>query len=116
MSGKKIWLCIFIGFLCSKLFFHSSILACSFISVGLGCIGEKMDERVQVETKKYIILAVCLFLGLILIILGKFFSHDEVLFGGAIVFASTGSVLILNLIFKMFYVLKDKIKSAYDKK
>lgn len=97
---------LFIAFYCSKSFFNSSILAMSFIFVGLNCIGKNSEEGFDKDTKKRKILAACTFFGLILVLFGKFFIHmDELIILGAVILAPTLSVLIVIYIYEIIIAL-----------
>lgn len=98
-----------IAFCCSKFFFNSSLLAMSFIFVALNCVGKKEDEDFHENAKKRKILVVCSLLGLTLVICGKYFCHvDGLIILGAMIFASTLSVLIVTYIYERIIVLKNK--------
>ena len=98
-----------IAFCCSKFFFNSSLLAMSFIFVGLNCIGKRADENFQENVKKRKLLVVCSLLGLTFIILGRFFCHvDGLIILGAMIFAPTLSVLVVTYIYKIIMMLKNR--------
>ena len=116
MRTVKMFLYLLLAFYCSKLFFNSSILAMSFIFVGLNCIGKKSEEGFDKSVKKRKILVACTFSGLMLVFWGKFFIHmDKLIILGAMILAPTLSVLIIIYIYEMMIVLKSKYRKWYEK-
>ncbi len=111
MRTIKMFLYLFLAFYCSKLFFNSSILAMSFIFVGLNCIGKKSEEGFDKDVKKRKILVACAFCGLMLMFLGIYFIHmDGFIILGAMILAPTLSVLAIIYIYEMIISLRSRCR------